>query len=70
MRIVDVWKDDNETYCTIELEEDIFVDIKKCEDGFCYVMQCEDGYETYNNDGNTIGYYFDENKIIDFVREI
>lgn len=67
MKINDKYENNGELIYTVELEEDVFVDVK-CVGDLCYVMSCEDGYEAYNSDGNTFDYHFNENEVIEFVR--
>lgn len=69
MKIKNTFEDKGNQFYTVELEEDVFVDVK-CTEDLCYVMQCEDGYEAYNSDGNTFDYHFSENEVVEFVRNI
>jgi hypothetical protein len=68
MKIIDKYEDNGERIYTVELEDDVLVDVK-CIDNMCYVMQCEDGYEVFNRDGNTFDYHFNEDEVVNFVRE-
>lgn len=67
MKIADVFNDNGEVFYTVELEEDVFVDVKHvgC---LYYVMDCEDGYSAYNSDGNSFDYHFNEDEVIEFVK--
>lgn len=67
MKIKCTYEDQGNLFYTVELEEDVFVDVK-CIETFYYVMQCEDGYEAYNSDGNTFDYHFNENEVLEFVK--
>ncbi len=69
MRIVDRYKDNGALFCTVELEDGIFVDVK-CIGNLCYVMNCGDGYEVYDNNGNTFDYHYNEYEVVEFVSEI
>ena len=51
MRISNVFGDNREIFYSVELEEDVFVDVKHIGNLY-YVMDCEDGYRAYNSDGN------------------
>lgn len=66
MKIIEKYEDNCEQIYTVELEEDVFVDVK-CTGNLYYVMQCEDGYEVYNSDGNTFDYHFNEEEVLKFV---
>ena len=66
MQITDIIMETSTIY-TVELEENVFVDVKHI--GNCvYVMQCEDGYEAYDSNGNSFEYHFDEEAVIEFVK--
>jgi len=67
MKIKNTFEDKGDLFYTVELEEDVFVDVK-CTGDLCYVMQCEDGYEVYNSDGNTFDYHFSEDEVVAFVK--
>lgn len=67
MKIVDKSRYDGATFYTVELEEDVFVDVR-CSNGCYYVMDCEDGCEVFNSDGNTFDYHYDANEVVEFVR--
>ena len=67
MRIVDKYGDDGALFYMVELEDDVLVDVK-CVGNLYYVMDCEDGYKTYNNDGNTFDYNFNEDEVVEFVK--
>lgn len=69
MRISDVFGDNREIFYSVELEEDVFVDVKRI-DNLYYVMDCEDGYRAYNSDGNSFDYYFNEDEVVDFVKSV
>lgn len=68
MKIVDTYRDNEALFYTVELEANIFVDVK-CIGELCYVMACEDGYEVYDNNGNTLDYHYDIEKIIKIVKQ-
>ena len=68
MKINNQFDNGRETFYSVELEEDVFVDVKHI-DGLYYVMDCEDGYRAYNNDGNSFDYYFNEKDVLKFVKE-
>ena len=68
MKINDEYEDHGNLVYTVELEEDVFVDVKYI-GNLCYVMSCEDGYEVFNSDGNTFDYHFNENEVIEFVKK-
>lgn len=68
MEIVSVYEDNSETIYTVALDENVFVDVK-CVGNLCYVMSCGDGYETYDSDGNTFNYRYDERSVIRFVKK-
>lgn len=67
MKINSIYEDNEAMFYTVELEEDVFVDVK-CVGDLCYVMMCEDGYEAYNSDGNTFEYHYDANEVVEFVK--
>lgn len=67
MKIVDKYGDNGALFYTVELEEDVFVDVK-CDMDLCYVMDCEDSYEVYNSDGNTFEYHYNADEVIEFVK--
>ena len=67
MRIIDKYENDNATFFTVELEENVFVDVK-CIGDLCYVMDCADGYNTHDSNGNTFDYHYSENDVVDFIR--
>lgn len=67
MKIKDVYDDNGACFYTVELEKDVFVDVKRIGDLY-YVMDCGDGFEAYNSDGNTFSYYFSDGEVIRFVR--
>lgn len=67
MKLINKYDNNGEIFYTVELTDDVFVDVKQV-DRLLYVMQCEDGYEAYNSDGNTFGYYFDEKEVVEFVK--
>lgn len=67
MRIADRYEDNGALFYTVELEEDVFVDVK-CAGDLYYVMTCEDGYDAYNSDGNTFEYDYDEDEVVAFVK--
>lgn len=66
MKITNIYDDNGALFYTIELEDDVFVDVK-CVGNLCFVMDCEDGYKAYNSDGNTFDYHFNENEVLEFV---
>lgn len=68
MKINDQYEDNGALIYTVELEDDVFVDVK-CVGDLCYVMSCGDGYEVFNSDGNTFDYHYNEKDIIKFVME-
>ena len=68
MKIAGVFDDNINQIYTVELEEDVFVDIKCCET-FCYIMSCEDGCTTYDHNGNTFDYHYDKRSVIRFVNK-
>ena len=67
MKIVDTYHNNKELFFTVELEEDVFVDVKRIY-GLYYVMDCEDGYRAFNRDGNSFDYNFNENEVVAFVK--
>lgn len=69
MKIKDTFDNNREVFYTVELEEDVFVDVKRIGNLY-YVMDCEDGYRAFNNDGNSFDYYFNEDEVIDFVKKV
>lgn len=69
MRIRDIYEDNGYLIYTVELEEDVFVDVKYI-GNLCYVMDCEDGYEVYNSDGNTFDYHYNVDEVIAFVKNM
>lgn len=69
MRISNVFGDNREIFYSVELEEDVFVDVKRIGNLY-YVMDCEDGYRAYNSDGNSFDYYFNEDEVVDFVKSV
>ena len=69
MRISNVFGDNREIFYSVELEEDVFVDVKHIGNLY-YVMDCEDGYRAYNSDGNSFDYYFNEDEVVDFVKSV
>lgn len=69
MRIKDIYEDNGYSVYTVELEEDVFVDVKYVSSLY-YVMDCEDGYEAYNNNGNTFDYHYNKNEVVEFVKNI
>ena len=69
MTIKDIFDNNREVFYTVELEEDVFVDVKRIGNLY-YVMDCEDGYRAFNNDGNSFDYYFNEDEVIDFVKKV
>ena len=68
MNIIDKYEDDGSYIYTVELEDDVFVDVK-CIGDLCYVKQCGDGYEVFNGNGNTFDYYYNQKEVIKFVME-
>ena len=68
MKITNKWEDNNALFYTIELNKNIFVDIKFV-NNLCYIMSCEDGCLTYNNSGNSCYYSFNEDEVINFVKK-
>lgn len=52
---------------SIELEPGALIDVKNIGD-LWYVMSCGDGYEVYDENGNTFSYQYNENEVIDFVK--
>ena len=52
---------------TVELEPEVYVDVKRTVNGLCYVMDCGDGYMVFDDNGNTFDYKFDENDVVRFV---
>ena len=69
MKIIDKYENDGAFLCTVELEDDVFVDVK-CIGNLFYVMQCEDGHEVFNRDGNTFDYCYNQKEVIEFVMEV
>lgn len=67
MRIKDMYEDNGALFYTVELENDVFVDVKYV-GNLCYVMDCEDGYKVYNSDGNTFDYHFNKDEVVEFVK--
>ncbi len=49
MKIIDTWEDNGDKYCTVEVEENRFVEVKMPFDtpDYVYVMDCENGLEVY-----------------------
>ena len=66
MKIVDRYEIDGALICTVELEEDVFLDVKRVGNLF-YAMSCEDGYEVYNSDGNSFDYYYNAADVLQLV---
>ena len=54
MKIIDTWEDNGDKYCTVEVEENKFVDVKKPYDStdYVYVMDCQNGLEVYEKDSD------------------
>lgn len=52
---------------TVELEPEVYVDVKRTVNGLCYVMDCGDGYMTFDDSGNTFDYKFDTDDVVGFV---
>ena len=69
MEIVNVYVNNREAIYTVALDENVLVDVK-CVGNLCYIMSCEDGCETYDMDGNTFDYHYDERSVIRFVKRI
>ena len=69
MKIIDKYESNGSAFYTVELEEDVFMDVK-CVGDLSYVMSCEDGYNVYNSDGNTFDYYYNEDEVIEFVKNV
>ena len=69
MKIIDKYEDNGALFFTVELENNVFVDVK-CVENLCYVMSCEDGYTVYDGNGNTFDYHYSENDVIDFVKKL
>lgn len=67
MKIKDIFDDNKETFYTVELEEDVFVDVKRINDLY-YVMDCDDGFRAFDSSGNSFDYNFNENEVIEFVK--
>lgn len=67
MKIKDIFDNNKETFYTVELEEDVFVDVKRINDLY-YVMDCEDGLRAFDSSGNSFDYNFNENEVIEFVK--
>lgn len=68
MKINNAYEDNGALFYTVELEKDVFVDVK-CIGDLCYVMDCEDGYEVYDSNGNTFDYHYNKYEVINFVIE-
>ena len=68
MEVVGVCENNREMIYTVALDVNVFVDVK-CVGNLCYVMSCEDGYETYDSDGNTFDYHYDERSVIRLVKK-
>ena len=68
MKIVDRYEIDGALIYTVELEEDVFVDVKRVGNLF-YAMSCGDGYEVYNSDGNTFDYHYNCSEVLKFIIE-
>ena len=68
MKTTDKYEDHGALFYQIELEENVFVDVK-CVESLCYVIDCEDGYQVYDNNGNTFDYCYDECEVLEFVKE-
>ena len=68
MKIVSITKDKNESIYTVELEPEVYVDVKRIESHY-YIMQCEDGYEVFDDNGNTFDYFYDKEIVIRFIKE-
>lgn len=66
VKINDKYDNGREIFYSVELEKDVFVDVK-CVDNLYYVMDCADGHRAYNRDGNSFDYYFNEKDVIEFV---
>ena len=67
MRITDISNENGELVYTVELEDDVFVDVKSVGDS-ATIMDCGDGYNVYNSDGNTFDYNYNEEDVIEFVK--
>lgn len=68
MKLKDKYEDNGALFYTIELDNDVFVDVKHVGNLY-YVMDCEDGYMTYDSNRNSFDYHFNENEVIDFVKK-
>lgn len=68
MKIIDRFEDNGALFFTVELENNVFVDVK-CVGNLFYVMSCEDGYKVYDSNGNTFDYHYSENDVIEFVKQ-
>lgn len=67
MEIVDKYESNGITFFTIQLAENVFVDIKVI-GSLRYIMQCEDGRMAYNDRGDSLDYEFDEDVLIALTR--
>lgn len=67
MKIVDKYGDNGALFYTVELEENVFVDVK-CDMDLYFVIDCEDGYEVYDRDGNTLSYHYNADEVVNFVK--
>lgn len=68
MKIYDKYDSGSALFYTVQLEEDVFVDVKSIGE-LCYIMDCEDGYTTYNSVGNTFDYHYNADEVITFVKK-
>ena len=68
MKIISEYKKDESLVCTIELENEVFVDVK-CIGNICCFLERENGYLTYNSNGKSFDCIFNKNEVIAFVKE-
>ena len=67
MKVVDKYESNDVVFFTIQLDEDVFVDVKVIGD-LCYVMQCEDGRMAYNSKECSLDFAVDEKAVIALVK--
>lgn len=67
LKIVDKFESNEMIFFTVELEDDVFVDVKAI-GALYYVMLTDDGYSAYDSNGNSFDYRFSEEDVIHFVK--
>ena len=66
MNVVSLFQDEDYLIATIQIKNNLFVDVKAKASGLVYIMGCEDGRVVFDAEGRTFDTNVDTVRILDY----